>query len=86
MKHGFKKVLLGLSGGIDSSVVAAIAVAALGNNNVIGITMPTKFNSAETISDAKKLADNLDIEFMTIPIHTALEEFDISLKSDGMQE
>jgi len=80
-KNGFKKVLLGLSGGIDSSVVAVIAVAALGKENVIGITMPTKFNSAETISDAGKLAENLDIEFMTIPIHSVLEEFDNSLNS-----
>ena len=80
-KNGFKKVLLGLSGGIDSSVVAAIAVDALGKENVIGITMPTKFNSAETISDAGKLAKNLGMEFLTIPIHSVLQEFDNSLKS-----
>lgn len=80
-KNGFKKVLLGLSGGIDSSVVAAVAVAALGKENVIGITMPTKFNSAETISDAGKLAENLCMEFLTIPIHSILQEFDDSLKS-----
>jgi NAD+ synthase (glutamine-hydrolysing) len=80
-KNGFKKVLLGLSGGIDSSVVAAVAVAALGRENVIGITMPTQFNSPETIGDAGKLANNLDIEFLTIPIHSVLEEFDNSLKS-----
>ncbi|MEJ2646898.1 MAG: NAD+ synthase [Sedimentisphaerales bacterium] len=79
-KNGFEKVLLGLSGGIDSSVVAAIAVAALGKENVIGITMPTQFNSPETISDAEKLAKNLGIEFLTIPIHSVLEEFDNSLK------
>ncbi|MBN2589892.1 MAG: NAD(+) synthase, partial [Sedimentisphaerales bacterium] len=64
----------------DSSVVAAIAVAALGKENVIGITMPTKFNSAETISDAGKLAENFGMEFMTIPIHSVLQEFDDSLK------
>ena len=80
-KNGFKKVLLGLSGGIDSSVVAVIAAEALGKENVIGITMPTKFNSAETISDAGKLAENLGMEFMTIPIHSVLQEFDDSLKS-----
>ncbi len=80
-KNGFKKVLLGLSGGIDSSIVAAIAVAALGKENVIGITMPTKFNSAETISDAGKLAKNFGMEFLTIPIHSILQEFDDSLKS-----
>ncbi|MHC4071819.1 MAG: nitrilase-related carbon-nitrogen hydrolase, partial [Planctomycetota bacterium] len=66
-KNGFRKVLLGLSGGIDSSLVAAIAVAALGAENVVGITMPSEFNSPETISDAEQLAKNLDIEFHTIP-------------------
>ncbi len=80
-KNGFKKVLLGLSGGIDSSVVAAIAVDALGSESVIGITMPTKFNSPETISDAEKLAENLDIEFMTIPIESTLQKFNDSLTS-----
>jgi len=80
-KNGFKKVLLGLSGGIDSSVVAAIAVAALGAENVFGLTMPSKFNSPETIGDAKKLADNLGIEFLTIPIEPVLKQFDTALKS-----
>jgi NAD+ synthase (glutamine-hydrolysing) len=79
-KNGFKKVLLGLSGGIDSSVVAAVAVAALGRENVIGITMPTQFNRPETISDAGKLAKNLGIEFLTIPIRSILEQFDKELK------
>jgi len=80
-KNGFKNVLLGLSGGIDSSVVAAIATAALGAENVIGITMPSEFNSPETIADAKKLADNLGIKILTIPIGPALEQFDSSLSS-----
>ncbi|UCF14924.1 MAG: NAD+ synthase [Phycisphaerales bacterium] len=74
-KNGFKKVLLGLSGGIDSSVTAGIAVEALGAENVIGVTMPSKFNSPETISDAEKLAKNLDIEFHTIPIAPILGLF-----------
>ena len=78
-KNGFKKVLLGLSGGIDSSVTAAIATAALGAGSVTGITMPSKFNSAETIADAEKLAKNLGIEFLTIPIEPILSEFDRSL-------
>jgi NAD+ synthase (glutamine-hydrolysing) len=80
-KNGFKRVLLGLSGGIDSSVVAAIAVAALGAENVIGLTMPSKFNSPETIGDAKKLADNLGIDCLTIPIEPVLKQFDKSLKT-----
>ena len=80
-KNGFKKVLLGLSGGIDSSVTAAIAAAALGPENVVGITMPSKFNSPQTISDAEKLAKNLGIEFHTIPIGLVLEKFDKALQS-----
>ncbi len=80
-KNGFKKVLLGLSGGIDSSVTAAIAVTALGAENVTGITMPTRFNSTETIADAGKLAKNLGIEFLTIPIEPVLKQFDDALKT-----
>jgi NAD+ synthase (glutamine-hydrolysing) len=80
-KNGFKKVLLGLSGGIDSSVTAAIAAAALGPENVVGITMPSKFNSPQTISDAEKLAKNLGIEFHTILIGPVLEKFDEALKA-----
>ncbi len=80
-KNGFTKVLLGLSGGIDSSVTAAIAVAALGAENVVGLTMPSKFNSPDTIGDAQKLAGNLGIEFLTIPIEPILEQFDEALKT-----
>ena len=80
-KNGFKKTLLGLSGGIDSSVVAAIAVAALGAENVTGVTMPSKFNSPETKSDAGKLAKNLGIELLTIPIEPLLERFNGVLQS-----
>jgi len=79
-KNGFEKVLLGLSGGIDSSVTAAIAVDALGAENVVGISMPSEFNSLETISDAEKLAKNLGIEFHTIPIEPMLGEFHKSLQ------
>ncbi|MBW8041423.1 MAG: NAD+ synthase [Planctomycetes bacterium] len=78
-KNGFSKVIVGLSGGIDSSLTAAIAVDALGAGNVVGVTMPSKFNSSETIGDAKKLADNLGIEFHTIPIGAVLDTFDKSL-------
>ncbi len=78
-KNGFEKVLIGLSGGIDSSLVTAIAAAALGPQNVIGVTMPSKFNRPETISDAEKLAKNLSIEFHTIGIAPVLEQFNTSL-------
>jgi NAD+ synthase (glutamine-hydrolysing) len=78
-KNGFEKVIIGLSGGVDSSLVAAVAVDALGAGNVFGITMPSKFNSPETISDAEKLADNLGITFLSIPIAKVLNEFNETL-------
>ncbi len=68
LKNGFKKVALGLSGGIDSALVAAIAVDALGRENVVGISMPSQFNAKATQSDARLLAKNLGIEFKEIPI------------------
>lgn len=78
-KNGFQKVIIGLSGGIDSSLVAAVAVDALGAENVVGITMPSKFNSPETIADAQKLADNLGITFSAVPIGDVLEKFNETL-------
>ncbi|MDD5064582.1 MAG: NAD+ synthase [Phycisphaerae bacterium] len=75
-KNGFSKAVIGLSGGIDSSLTAAIAADALGAKNVIGITMPSKFNSSDTIKDAQILADNLDIEFHILPIENVLTQFD----------
>lgn len=86
-KNGFKKVLIGLSGGIDSSLTAAIAVDALGRENVIGITMPTRFNSTETISDAEKTAKNLGMEFHSIPIEQILHSFNAELaKTSGWSD
>ncbi|MHC4521100.1 MAG: NAD+ synthase [Planctomycetota bacterium] len=79
LKNGFQKVLLGISGGIDSAITAAIAVAALGAENVLGITMPSRFNSPETIADAQKVADNLGFELLTIPIEPILTPFSQSL-------
>ena len=67
-KNGFKRVVIGLSGGIDSALVAAIAVAALGAENVTGVSMPSPFSSAGTRRDARRLAGNLGIEFMQLPI------------------
>jgi NAD+ synthase (glutamine-hydrolysing) len=80
-KNGFRNVLLGLSGGIDSAVTAAIAAAALGAENVVGITMPSKFNSPETMGDAEKLAKNLGIQFHKIPIGPILSQFHQSLQA-----
>jgi len=79
-KNNFKKTLVGLSGGIDSSVVAAIAVAALGAENVVGITMPSRFNSPQTIGNVEKLSRNLGIELLNVPIEPVLEQFHSSLK------
>ena len=70
-KNGFSRVVIGLSGGIDSSLVAAIAVEALGKANVAGVTMPSPYSSAGTRRDALRLARNLGIEFMTLPITNA---------------
>jgi NAD+ synthase (glutamine-hydrolysing) len=78
-KNGFEDTLLGLSGGIDSAVTAAIAVAALGADHVLGITMPSQFNSPETIADAKRLADNLGILLKTLPIGGILGGFNREL-------
>jgi NAD+ synthase (glutamine-hydrolysing) len=78
-KNGFSRTLLGLSGGIDSAVTAAIVVSALDADNVTGISMPSRFNSDQTKSDAEKIAKNLGMKFMTVPIESILEEFDRTL-------
>jgi NAD+ synthase (glutamine-hydrolysing) len=67
-KNGFEKVIIGLSGGIDSALTAAVAVDALGKENVIGVFMPSEYSSASSKEDAIKLAKNLDIELLHIPI------------------
>ena len=67
-KNGFDKVVIGLSGGVDSSLVAAIAVDALGAENVIGVSMPSRYSSPDSKSDAEALARNLGIEFNVISI------------------
>ncbi len=72
-KGRFAQAIIGLSGGIDSAVVAALAVEALGQEKVLGITMPSKFNSTETKSDAEILARNLGIRFKTSPIQEQTE-------------
>ena len=67
-KNGFKEILIGLSGGIDSAITAAIAVDALGKESVIGVAMPSQFSSKESLEDAELLSRNLGIRFLTIPI------------------
>ncbi len=75
LKNQFKKVLIGLSGGIDSSLVAAIAVDALGKSNVVGVAMPSEYSSPGSIADAKLLAQNLSIKLMTIPIDQTFQAY-----------
>ncbi|RKY13481.1 MAG: NAD+ synthase [Planctomycetota bacterium] len=86
-KNGFSKVVIGLSGGIDSALVAAIATEALGKENVVGVTMPSRFNTSETQNDAQTLAENLGIGFHAVPIADALDSFSTTLENiDGWDE
>src|SRR5579859_2639655 len=95
-KSGFKKVVIGLSGGIDSSLTAVIAVDALGAENVLGVSMPSGYSSEGSRSDARELADNLGIHMLTIPIEEtfraslkmlapALGEGDLGLTAENLQ-
>ena len=74
-KNGFKHVVIGLSGGIDSSIVAAVAVDALGAANVTGVTMPSPFSSTGTRNDAVRLAKNLGIDLLRVPITSVLKAY-----------
>jgi NAD+ synthase (glutamine-hydrolysing) len=67
-KNGFKKVVIGLSGGIDSSLVSTVAVDALGSANVVGVFMPSGYTSRESREDAEELAENLNIKLIAVPI------------------
>ena len=77
-KTGFKKAVIALSGGIDSTLVAAIAADALGGENVLGVTMPSGYSSEGSKTDAQELAENLGMQFLTIPIE---EMFRLSLQA-----
>ncbi len=92
-KCGFRSVVLGLSGGIDSAVTAAIAVEALGADKVTGVAMPSRYSSDHSVNDARDLAGNLGIPFHIIPIETAhcameetLTEIFTGLESDITEE
>ncbi len=74
-KNGFSKAILGLSGGIDSALTAAIAVDALGKENTFGITMPSKFSSSGSIDDSYVLAQNLGIQIHTIVINDVFDNY-----------
>jgi NAD+ synthase (glutamine-hydrolysing) len=74
-KCGFSKVTIGLSGGIDSALVAAIAVEALGAENVLGVGMPSEYSSTGSVEDARELAANLGVRFEVLPIRAIVEAF-----------
>ena len=67
-KNNFAKVVIGLSGGVDSSLTACVAVDALGAENVVGVAMPSPYSSSQSLADARQLAGNLDIELKVLPI------------------
>jgi NAD+ synthase (glutamine-hydrolysing) len=75
-KCGFQSAVLGLSGGIDSAVVACIAAEALGPKNVMGVTMPTRYSSEGSVLDSERLAEALGIDFLNIPIDRSFEVFE----------
>ncbi|MBC7324403.1 MAG: NAD+ synthase, partial [Moorella sp. (in: Bacteria)] len=82
-KTGFHKALVGLSGGIDSAVVAALAAAALGPENVLGVSMPSRYTSPGSRADARLLAENLGIAFREIPIESMFSAFLAAMNEGG---
>jgi NAD+ synthase (glutamine-hydrolysing) len=85
-KNGFKSVALGLSGGIDSALVATIAVDALGKENVFGVSLPSKYSSDHSKSDARELATNLGIDFRTIEIEPVVQAYLKATTLTGLAE
>jgi NAD+ synthase (glutamine-hydrolysing) len=81
LKCGFSKAVIGLSGGVDSALVSAIAAAALGPQNVLGILMPSPYSSEHSISDAKQLAHNLGITTQTLPIGSLMGGYNQTLET-----
>ncbi|MET7711141.1 NAD+ synthase [Streptomyces sp. NPDC005407] len=85
-KNGFRSVLIGLSGGIDSALVAAIACDALGAQNVYGVSMPSKYSSDHSKGDAAELARRTGLNFRTVPIEPMFDAFMSSLGLTGLAE
>jgi len=75
LKTGFSKAVVGLSGGIDSSVTAVLAADALGKDNVLGVAMPSAYSSAGSLADARELAKNLGISYREVPIQSVFTSF-----------
>ena len=80
-KNGFQQVVIGLSGGIDSSLTCVIATDALGGECVVGVSMPSRYSSDHSKSDAERLAENLGIRFMTIPVEPVFQAYLDTLES-----
>jgi len=85
-KNGFTKVLLGVSGGIDSTVVAAVAADVLGGDNVIGISNPSRYSSDGSKDDAAQLAKNLGLDYRVVPIQPMVDSFLDALGLTGIAE
>lgn len=85
-KNGFTSVALGLSGGIDSALVATIAVDALGKSKVVGVSLPSKYSSDHSLSDAKTLATNLGIDYRVIEIEPVVQSFLAATTLTGIAE
>jgi NAD+ synthase (glutamine-hydrolysing) len=85
-KNGFKSVALGLSGGIDSALVATLAVDAVGKENVYGVSLPSKYSSEHSLSDAKALATNLGIDYRVIEIEPVVQSFVAATRLAGVAE
>ena len=85
-KNGFRSVVLGLSGGIDSALVAAIAVDALGAKRVNGVAMPSKYSSEHSIEDAQEFAKNTGIHFRTVAISPMVDSYMANLTLKGLAE
>ena len=83
-KNGFKSVVLGLSGGIDSAICASIAVDAIGAKNVFGVSLPSKYSSDHSLSDAALLSKNTGLVYSTEPIEPYVEQFVEKLKLQGL--
>lgn len=81
-KNGFKQALIGISGGIDSALTAAIAVDAIGGENVLGISNPSEFTSSQSTQDSKQLSENLGLKLVTMPIGLPLAAMRRTLEED----
>lgn len=84
-KNGFRTTVVGLSGGIDSSLVVCIAADALGPDNLVGVAMPSQYSSEHSLRDAAKLADNLGVRLLQIPIHSVFKSY-LALLRDMFKE